>query len=101
MSDNDIPAGVTSIQTAALQALVTGHIDNLWYADQIDGCCAKCCMPCKALMHLLIEGQLDALVHPQARGSSEYWDSKNNQVSRLWLKHAWRLQDCAPHVDTL
>lgn len=77
--------------------LIAGALDDLWYADQEEGCCPQCCAPCAALKQLLDAGRLDDLVRPyEEQFSSETW--LNGEVDRNFLARAWRMTDC--HDET-
>lgn len=85
---------VVVVNREVMALLLDAALDKLWYAEQEEGCCPRCCAECVALRRLLESDQLDDLVRSRAEGN-DWWDAANNRVDRDWLARAWRFTDCA------
>lgn len=75
-------------------AMLLEHaINELFQAEQDEGCCFKCCGPCSVIYEKLLDGTLDRAVAARSSGSS-WWDEGQQQVDRQFLHSAWRLTAC-------
>lgn len=83
------------IDDEAVAGIIAFAIDKLYYADQEDGCCPKCCAACRSLQLMVNEGTLDLAVHPYViEGQPDWWNEETGQVDREFLTRAWRMTDC-------
>lgn len=84
------------IDSMLLAQLLEFAITELWYADQDEGCCWRCCSPCSVLKQLYDDKRLDDLVRPRHEGEHLGADATWTlaRVDREFLNHAWRLTSC-------
>lgn len=83
----------TLVHRDAVAWLAVHALNELYIADQEEGCCPKCCGPCRALDLMREDGSLDWLVRKQGDGN-DWWDPDRRMVDPKLFGRAWRRTDC-------